>query len=123
MAKTYQQVMNEARASVPEVSPEDVHRGLGKNGKGAVLLDVREREEFRQGFVPGAVSMPLATVPLRHQELPRDRTLHLICQAGGRSAQAAAWLAKQGYQVDNVAGGTGAWVGKGHPVRMGRRPR
>jgi len=110
------------RNTTPSVTVSDLAVTMDAQ-PGTVVVDVREPHEYITGHVPGALSMPLATVPLRHQELPRDRTLHLICQAGGRSAQAAAWLAKQGYQVVNVAGGTGAWVGKGHPVRMGRRPR
>jgi rhodanese-related sulfurtransferase len=110
------------RNTTPTVTVADLAATMAAQ-PGTVVVDVREPHEYITGHVPGALSMPLATVPLRHEELPRDRTLHLICQAGGRSAQAASWLAKQGYQVVNVAGGTGAWVGNGHPVRMGRRPR
>jgi rhodanese-related sulfurtransferase len=87
-----------------------------------LVIDVRESHEYVAGHVPGALSMPLATVPVRHQELPRDRTVYLICQAGGRSGQAASWLAKQGYQVVNVSGGTGAWINAGNRIVPGSRP-
>jgi len=50
MAKTYKQVMDEARKAVPEVSPEQVKASLGA-AKAPVLLDVREKEEIRQGYV------------------------------------------------------------------------
>src|SRR5438094_134906 len=57
MAKTYKQIMDEARQIVPEVSPEQVKARLDK-GEHPVVLDVREKEEVRQGYVPGALSLP-----------------------------------------------------------------
>lgn len=86
----------------------------------AVVVDVREPNEYAAGHVPGAVLMPLATVPLRHSELPRDETLYLICQTGGRSFTAATWLAQQGYDVRNVTGGTSDWIANGYPVENGK---
>jgi rhodanese-related sulfurtransferase len=110
------------RNSIPTVAVADLAASLATQPD-ALVVDVREPQEYATGHVPGAVSMPLSTVPVRHHELPRDRTVHLICQAGGRSAQAATWLAKQGYRVANVIGGTGAWIGHGHPVVTGTRSR
>lgn len=86
----------------------------------AYVVDVREPNEYEAGHVPGAVLMPLATVPIRHSELPRDRTVYLVCQTGGRSFTAATWLAQQGYDVRNVTGGTSDWVSHGFPVENGR---
>lgn len=86
----------------------------------AYVVDVREPNEYDAGHVPGAVLMPLATVPIRHSELPRDRTVYLVCQTGGRSFTAATWLAQQGYDVRNVTGGTSDWVSHGFPVENGR---
>lgn len=80
------------------------------------LVDVREPFEYSNGHVPGAISMPLATVPVRINELPKSTPIHLICQAGGRSMQAAAYLENAGYTVVNVAGGTGSWIASGFPV-------
>src|SRR5262249_29862916 len=57
MAKTYKQIMDEARKAVPEVSPDQVKKSLA-DGKPPLLLDVREKEEVRQGYVPGAISVP-----------------------------------------------------------------
>src|SRR5262249_16642269 len=56
MAKTYQQIMDEARKLVPEVSPDEVKARIDRGTPG-VLLDVREKEEIRQGFIPGAVAV------------------------------------------------------------------
>ena len=80
------------------------------------VVDVRNPDEYAAGRVPGAVLVPMHTVPVRLQDLPRDRTLYLVCATGGRSAQTAAWLEPQGYDVVNVLGGTGAWAAAGYPV-------
>ena len=64
MARTYQQIMDEAREVVPEVSPDDVKSRIEALAK-PVVLDVREREEYRQGFLPGAVSIPRGFLELR----------------------------------------------------------
>jgi rhodanese-related sulfurtransferase len=109
------------RASVPSVTVTELAATVAGEPR-TLVVDVREPHEYVAGHLPGALSMPLATVPVRHQELPRDRTVYLICQAGGRSGQAANWLAKQGYEVVNVAGGTGAWIDAGNRVVPGSRP-
>ncbi len=68
----------------------------------AVLLDVRTREEFEAGHLPGAKNLPLDTL-LQH--LPQeDSVLFSYCHSGARSAQACAMLTKQGYQAINLGG-------------------
>ena len=89
---------------------------------GAVVVDVREPGEYAAGHVPGAVLIPLAVLPVRAHELPRNRRLHVICASGGRSAQAAEWLAAAGWDAVSVAGGTAAWQRAGYPVITGNQP-
>lgn len=80
----------------------------------AVLLDVREPEEWQAGHAPGAVHVPLADVPSRLGDLPEvDGLLPVVCRSGGRSGRAAQWLAQQGFEVANVDGGMRAWDGAG----------
>ena len=86
----------------------------------ALVVDVREPNEYAAGHVPGALLLPLAMVPLRHSELPKGETVYLICQTGGRSFTAATWLAQQGYDVRNVTGGTSDWIANGLPVETGK---
>ena len=90
------------------------------------MIDVREPDEFEEARVAGAVLMPLATVPDRIDEISTlaaegaaDSPLYLICAAGGRSMQAAQYLAAQGHTTVNVAGGTKAWVASGKPFDSG----
>ena len=75
------------------------------------LIDVREADEFAAGHVPGATNLPLSDFLERYGELDKDKSYHIICQSGARSAQACAFLNGEGYDVINVAGGTSAWLG------------
>jgi rhodanese-related sulfurtransferase len=81
-----------------------------------LVVDVREFREYRPGHVPGAKNMPLSLLPALLPEVPKDRPVYVICQAGGRSAQATALMRAVGIDATNVAGGTGAWIEAGRPV-------
>jgi rhodanese-related sulfurtransferase len=81
------------------------------------LIDVREPHEYADGHVPGAEPMPLMSVPQRVEELPTDRPVYVVCAVGGRSAQAATFLAARGVDAVNVDGGTVEWVAAGYPVQ------
>lgn len=86
---------------------------------GAILIDVREPDEFEAAHVPVANLVPLQSVPSVLDQLPTDQPVYVICQAGGRSLKAAAWLVEQGIQAINVSGGTGAWIANGLPTEAG----
>lgn len=77
------------------------------------LIDVRSAQEFLIDHAVGAELLPLDELPNRLAELPSKETpLLLICASGGRSLQAAEYLASQGWSdVASVKGGTGAWPG------------
>jgi rhodanese-related sulfurtransferase len=83
---------------------------------GAVLLDVRQPDEWDAGHAPGATFVPLGTVPEHIDELPRDRRIVAVCRAGGRSARAVQFLVAQGFDVVNLRGGMQAWAEAGLPV-------
>lgn len=82
----------------------------------ALVLDVREQEEWDAGHAPGATHMPLGTVLHRLGELPRDRRIVAVCRSGGRSERATVALRQRGYDVVNLAGGMQAWAAAGLPV-------
>jgi glyoxylase-like metal-dependent hydrolase (beta-lactamase superfamily II)/rhodanese-related sulfurtransferase len=91
--------------------------GIDSASPNAVLLDVREPEEFARGHVPGAVNLPQCDLATRLDEVPRDRPIMTICQSGMRSLRSAQFLRQQGFQnVATVMGGTRAWTDAGRPV-------
>lgn len=83
------------------------------------VVDVREADEYRAGHVPGARLMPLGTLGARIHELPLGRPVYVVCQSGGRSAQATRMLRGAGIEAVNVRGGTAAWIQAGQPVEHG----
>jgi rhodanese-related sulfurtransferase len=102
--------------SSPDVPEVDL-AAMEARAPETLLLDVREPEEYAHGHAPGAVNIPQAELASRLEEVPRDRPILTICQAGMRSLRAAQFLAQMGYaQVASVAGGTGAWIAAGKPV-------
>ena len=82
----------------------------------AVLLDVREPDEWAAGHVEGATHVPLGEVPERLDEMPDADPLYVVCRSGNRSGRAAAWLARQGIESVNVTGGMRAWAAAGRPM-------
>ena len=90
--------------------------------RGVSIIDVRELDEYVSGHISGAIHIPLATIPLRYNEIDKSKTQYLICEAGGRSAQAGNFLEDQGFDVVNIAGGTGALRQIGTPLNLGDQP-
>jgi len=105
-------------AALPlEVSPVE---GARLQAEGALVLDVREPDEWATGHVPGATLIPLGTLSGRFGELPRERELVVICRTGNRSAQARDLLLAAGFPaVTSVAGGIGAWAAAGLAIEPG----
>jgi len=85
----------------------------------AIVIDVREADEFAQVRAAGAVSIPMSQIIDRIDELPEDETIYLICAVGGRSGKVAEYLETRGLDVVNVDGGTYAWTDAGLPVEQG----
>ena len=82
------------------------------------LIDVREPAEYAAGHVPSAELIPMSVVPVRAHEIPKDRTVYVVCRSGARSGQVVSWLNAQGYDSVNVEGGTAAWAMAGHPIEL-----
>ncbi|WP_216892113.1 rhodanese-like domain-containing protein [Nocardia alni] len=82
----------------------------------AILLDVREDDEWQLGRAPGAVHIPMADIPARIEELDYDREIYVVCRQGGRSLQVVRYLTHVGFEAVNVAGGMVAWQKAGRPL-------
>ena len=95
-------------AGVPEIAPEWIE----ENPDAVHLIDVREPQEFNAelGHAPGAVLIPLGTLPQRLAEIGKDKPVALICRSGARSARATLFLRQNGFdRVANVSGGMLRW--------------
>lgn len=83
----------------------------------ALVVDVREPDEWSAGHAPGAVHIPMGDIPARLDELPStDESLPVVCRSGGRSGRAVQWLVQQGFDVVNVDGGMQSWQRAGKPM-------
>ena len=117
MQRTFKDIMNDARQVVPEVTVDQVKQRVAGNGKQVHLIDVREKEEYREGHLPGAVSVPRGFLEMQIEEKVPDRDAELIayCQGGTRSLIAGKILKDMGYRnVVSMTGGFGAWKGAGN---------
>ncbi len=99
--------------------------GVADLPTGAVLLDVRENDEWSAGHAPEAQHVPMSQLTGRLQEVPAAEPLYVICRSGARSARVVAFLAQQGVSAVNVAGGMQSWAASGRPMvaeRAGATP-
>jgi rhodanese-related sulfurtransferase len=86
----------------------DLDRLLGK----IELIDIREPYEYKSGSIQTAKNIPMGILLDNPEKyLMKNKTYYIICQSGGRSGRATKILKQQGYQVVNVAGGVGSYVG------------
>lgn len=102
--------------TVQEISVDELADRLAA---GARLVDVREPAEYDEVRVGGGVLVPLATVPANIDAFRGEDRTYVICRSGGRSMLACRYLAEQGLDVANVAGGTLAWIESGRDVLVG----
>jgi|SRR6266849_801314 rhodanese-related sulfurtransferase len=123
---TANQLLEEARKSVPEVTAAETKERLDR-GEVDLILDVREPEEWAKGHIPGAVHAvrgmlewyadPTSPYAKREITSKQDGQVVVHCSHGGRSLLAADMLKKMGYKnVASMAGGFTDWEAKGLPV-------
>lgn len=96
------------RTTGKSIHVNDIDRLIGTIS----LIDIREPSEFRSGSIKTAKNIPMNTL-LSHPEkyLEKDQPYYLVCHSGARSQSACRQLTNAGYDVTNVAGGVGSYVG------------
>ncbi len=124
MGAASREILRRARKQVPEWSPSQVHEALanqhesGPGNQEIVLVDVREKHEWNEGYIPGALHVPRGFLELQVEEAVPDKskTVVLYCAGGVRSLIAGTTLQQMGYQnVISMSGGFGMWKGGGLP--------
>jgi molybdopterin/thiamine biosynthesis adenylyltransferase/rhodanese-related sulfurtransferase len=118
MPTTYTDLMAEVRKRTKQVSLEELKRRID-SGEKLTLVDVREKDEWRGGYIPGAVSIPRGFLEIQAEQKLPDRNAHIVayCAGGTRSALAAATLAELGYtHVETANPGFVRWKDLGWPT-------
>src|SRR5881275_3540959 len=118
MGEASRQIMRQARQQVPEWSPPQVNEAMahqheaGRENQEIVLVDVREKHEWNEGYIPGAVHVPRGFLELQIEEAVPDKskTVVLYCAGGVRSLMAGKTLQEMGYgKAISMSGGFGSW--------------
>jgi rhodanese-related sulfurtransferase len=107
----------ENQTLVKEICPTTT---LSRLKEGALLVDVRERDEVAALAydVPNIINIPLSEFEERYNEVPKDKDVIMVCKGGGRSLRAAGFLINRGYtNVMNMQHGIIRWVEKGFPTK------
>lgn len=102
--------------TIQEITVDELATIIEQGGR---VIDVREPAEFEEARVPGVRLIPLGTVPDQVDAFRGEGTTYVICRSGARSMQACEFVAAQGADVVNVAGGTMAWIASGRDVATG----
>src|SRR5436309_6821289 len=124
MGEASRQIMRQARKQVPEWAPPQVQDALahqheaGPDHQDIVLVDVREKHEWNEGYIPGAIHVPRGFLELQIEEAAPDKskTVVLYCAGGVRSLIAGKTLQEMGYdKAISMSSGFGGWKGQGYP--------
>ncbi len=99
------------------ISPADYVSTFAESEQDHVLIDVRTPGEFAEGYIDGAVNIPLDQLASRLSEVPQDTPVVLYCRSGNRSNQAAGVLAQAGYTNVYDLGGVLGWQAAGLPLQ------
>jgi molybdopterin/thiamine biosynthesis adenylyltransferase/rhodanese-related sulfurtransferase len=123
MGEASREILRRARKQVPEWSAKQVHGELEQQQQGTpaeqdfVLVDVREKNEWDEGYIPGAVHVPRGYLELQIEEAIPDKAKKVVlyCAGGVRSLMAGNTLQQMGYEdVISMAGGFGQWKASGY---------
>jgi molybdopterin/thiamine biosynthesis adenylyltransferase/rhodanese-related sulfurtransferase len=116
MGDASREILRRARQQVPEWTPAQVQDALSQKKDDFVLIDVREKYEWDEGHIPGALHVPRGFLELRIEEAVPDKSQQVVlyCAGGTRSLIAGSTLQQMGYDnVISMAGGFGQWKGSG----------
>ncbi|EGA88863.1 hypothetical protein GPDM_13456 [Planococcus donghaensis MPA1U2] len=102
----------EETITIPEIALTDFAQKV-ETDENLTILDVREKDEFEEAHIPGAVHIALGDVETRMEELEKEDTIYIICHSGRRSGIAGDLMAKKGFdKLYNVVPGMRDWTGK-----------
>ena len=104
-------VLQPQSAGIPEITARELKNLMKKQPTGFYIFDVREKPEWDEGHIKGAVLKPMSILQQTYHEIPKDKPVYLHCGGGGRSSRAVQFLQSRGYSnVYNLKGGFRAWT-------------
>jgi rhodanese-related sulfurtransferase len=114
----FTRLFGESVKEYEDLSAGAYRAGLAQQPGDHTLVDVRTREEFRMGHLPGALNIPLDQLARRVKELPAGQPVVVVCATGNRSVSGSRIIAGAGGhpKVYNLQGGTMAWARQGFPI-------
>ncbi len=119
---SYRELLQQVKSEIDEVDATQA-RELAESAEPPLLVDVRERDECTDGFIPGAVHVPRGSLESRIEQVAPDRSRPILvyCAGGARSAFATKSLQELGYEdVTSLAGGFTDWKRNGFPIDLPR---
>lgn len=107
-SEEFLKLAEDAKQRIKQVSPAEAREMISS---GSLLLDVRDREEFEQGHIEGAVNISRGTLEMHISDVVPDKQMPIVCHCAGgnRGALAADTLQRMGYKVVNLDGGLKAY--------------
>lgn len=106
-------------ASLQHLPVRDFEDAITRAGRDAMVIDVREPEEYRSGHLRDSQLLPLRKIIDEAPNLPRERPIFLVCRSGRRSTRAMHWLLDMGFRdVYNIRGGILSWKARGRPLEV-----
>lgn len=103
---------------IPEIKPKEMHESINR-GDEIVILDVRTVEELNEGFIKGAVNLPVDDLMENIEKTVSDKQakIYIYCHSGARSEAAVEYMMKLGYKnVFNMVGGIAQWESESLPI-------
>jgi glyoxylase-like metal-dependent hydrolase (beta-lactamase superfamily II)/rhodanese-related sulfurtransferase len=108
-------------AHLPQIAVDELKAQIDERGDALQLLDVRRPAEYLAGHVPGAANLPLDRLPAALGTVDASRPTAVLCAGGYRSSAASSLLQRNGFHdLQNVVGGTAAWIAAGYPLDIDR---
>jgi rhodanese-related sulfurtransferase len=118
VVKTSDQMVKEAKATISEVSIDDVKKIIDNKDK-IIILDVRDKDEFETGYIPGAINLSRGMLEFKINTVIPDRNARIIvyCGVDLRGPLATKTLNEMGYiNAVNISGGLKVWKAAGYPI-------
>jgi SulP family sulfate permease len=107
------------RYPLKHLSVVEFEDGVAEAGERALLIDVREPEEYARGHLPNSRLLPLRNLVGKIEDLPRNRPVFLVSRSGRRSTRAMRLLIDKGFEeVFNLKGGVLSWMARGRPLEV-----